>query len=171
LTANDQRGPNWIHGTEKNPLIPLAEEAKSVTQTSLFSEGRVRTGNGRDLSDNEAEEYSEEMWTLFQEGIAYSEEHADSIGINESFFDLYRDRVFKKYKGEEERVIMQQMGSILGGIVAGDIRKQSLKNLSLERPIPGGEKTHYKGRRNLLFWLTEHKMIYISRRRMAPSQK
>jgi len=120
-------------------LIPLAKEAKSVTQTSLFSEGRIRAGDGKILSDSKAEEYSEEMWTLFQEGIAYSEEHADSIDINESFFEFYQDRVFKKYKDEKERTIVQQMGSILGGIVAGDVRKQSLRNLSLERPIPGGE--------------------------------
>lgn len=171
MDANNQRGPNWIHGTEKNPLIPLAKEAKSVTETELFSEGRIRTGDGRILSDSEAEEYSEEVWTLFQKGIAYSEEHADSIDVNKGFFDFYRDRVFEKYQGEEERIIMQQMGGLLGGIVAGDIRKQSLRNMSLERPIPGGEKFVLKWHMNFLSWLTKHKMIYISQRHMDLSQK
>ena len=93
-----------------------------------------------------ADAISTRMWELFEEGIEWSEIHRSNTDISESFYDYVKGRLEREVPDKEERVMCLQMCEEIGDIVAGEIKKQSLRNLFLERPIPGGKKD----RRNLI---------------------
>lgn len=79
------------------------------------------------------------MWDYFEEGIEYSDRNFDDIKMNVSFVDYYNAKVEEDIKDETRREYQTQIVELLGGIVATEIGKQDLRNLHLEKPIPGGK--------------------------------
>ncbi|KAI9819708.1 MAG: hypothetical protein M1832_003942 [Thelocarpon impressellum] len=92
-------GPNWIHGTQENPMLSLAKE----TGTSLHSWGDRQSmfdENGASVDRESAGMLSSIMWETIAEAFAYSNENSDEIGPDESLLDFFRSRLAGEPKYE-----------------------------------------------------------------------
>lgn len=90
-------GPNWIHGTENNPILSLAKARGTKLHT--WGDGQVIFDeDGRMVNDDEARATSTSMWEIISDAFVYSNEKSESIGSEESLLDFFRARLEGKLK-------------------------------------------------------------------------
>ncbi|KAF3940587.1 hypothetical protein ABW19_dt0209035 [Dactylella cylindrospora] len=130
-------GANWIHGNQGNPIIDLAEKANASYSNGDLDETVVLRPDGLPLSKRLGNQLITRMWDYFEDGIEYSGQNFQAIKPNLSFLEYYQERAYEDEADEGMRSYQMQIVELLGGIVATEIRKQDLKNLHLEKPIPG----------------------------------
>jgi hypothetical protein len=136
-----QVGPNWIHGTDDNPILDLARLTGTLThrwneKTQIYDE------DGNYLSEKEAELYSEIFWNIIIDAFKYSES-ALEIPPSKSLFDYFKTRIEAIFPDniqgwERDRTILVQMSERWGAFIGSRITKQSLKFFWLEECIDGG---------------------------------
>ncbi|KAJ4993243.1 flavin containing amine oxidase [Stagonosporopsis vannaccii] len=135
-------GPNWIHGTENNPILDLAKETKTMT---MNWDGRqsVVDALGNYLSDKEAAENTEVVWSIIEQAMKHSNEHSATLDPQKSLYNFFEEAVEKLYLGEKEeeakkkRQTILQMSEMWGAFVGSEIQKQSLKFFWMEECIDG----------------------------------
>lgn len=131
-------GPNWIHGTDRNPIMDLAELTKTKTihpegeSTAAFDE------NGRAMSEEQLNKHNEIMWDIIERGFKHSSEHSPSIPRSRSLLDFFDTVVKDKGLDASASRVVIQLARIWGNFVGGAIQRQSLKYLWLEECIDGG---------------------------------
>ncbi|SLM41019.1 cell division cycle 14 [Lasallia pustulata] len=130
------KGPNWIHGTDHNPFIDLAEETDTTTfsvpeKSALFDEF------GHPLPEDKAAQYSEVVWGMISDAFKYSNEHSASIPQTRSLRDYLEERVKDKGLTKAEERIVLQMAEMWGAFVGDPLERQSLKFFWLEECIEG----------------------------------
>jgi D-arabinose 1-dehydrogenase-like Zn-dependent alcohol dehydrogenase len=132
-------GPNWIHGTDHNPILDLAKETSTQTHTweeqvNIFNEDGKVLQNGTSLS--------EAMWGIIVQAFKYSGQNTASIDPQESLHDFFVEKVRDLFAGEDnpeqQRKIVMQMAELWGAFVGSPVEKQSLKFFWLEECIDGG---------------------------------
>ncbi|RFU29140.1 hypothetical protein B7463_g7208, partial [Scytalidium lignicola] len=130
-------GPNWIHGTEDNPISELANKTGTLVHSwdakDLFFETGKHMGQaGIDLS--------EEMWNIVLKAFKYSEENCATIDPNESLYDFFQQKLHEVYPNpddEDMRNALLQLAELWGAIVGEPASKQSLKYFWLEECVDG----------------------------------
>ncbi|KAH6625419.1 amine oxidase [Boeremia exigua] len=135
-------GPNWIHGTENNPILDLAKETKTTT---MNWDGRqaVVDAAGRYLSDKEAAANTELVWGIVEQAMKYSNEHSATIDPQTSLYNFFEEAVEKMFLSEKEedakkkRQTILQMSEMWGAFVGSEVQKQSLKFFWMEECIDG----------------------------------
>lgn len=135
-------GPNWIHGTNNNPILDLAKETATTVgswddKTFVFDEG------GKQLSLSEAESHSTAMWEIIEEAFRHSNRHSAEISPNESLWDFFQKEVVKRIPDtetdfERKRDMIFKIAESWGAFVGSHIFTQSLKYFWLEECIEGG---------------------------------
>ncbi|KAM0719647.1 hypothetical protein Q7P37_003778 [Cladosporium fusiforme] len=130
-------GPNWIHGTDDNPIMQLARE----TDTKLHAwdeEQSVIDSSGKPLSSEEAEEYGRLLWDdgLIGAAFKYSNEHGQSIPASRSLYDFFEEKAKELFTdlapvkaGRKREQLLKSVGS--------PVQRQSLKFFWLEECIEG----------------------------------
>jgi phytoene dehydrogenase-like protein len=136
-------GPNWIHGTNDNPMMDLAKETgtsleRSDAQTYVFDP------SGKMLPVKEGERYATIMWDIIQDAFQYSNKNGRSISENTSLLDFFKDKVVEKIPDSEEnheiaRKTILQLAEMWGAFIGSPISQQSLKFFWLEECIEGGK--------------------------------
>lgn len=142
--ANDQvidAGPNWIHGTESNPILDIAKRTNTAvgswdTGSYVFNE------NGVLYDVREGEKYSAMMWDIVQEAFKHSNRDSAEIDPKESLLDFFKtklvDLIPETTEGwERKRGIVLQMADLWGAFVGSPVERQSLKFFWLEECIDG----------------------------------
>ncbi|KAI1211664.1 FAD/NAD(P)-binding domain-containing protein [Annulohypoxylon truncatum] len=134
-------GPNWIHGTNDNPILDLAKETKTVTgqweeRSAVFDEA------GKQISASEAITHSTIMWDVVGAAFAYSNKYSATISPDESLWDFFQKEVPKRIPDTEEnferkRNFVYQLADQWGAFVGSHIFTQSLKFFWLEECIDG----------------------------------
>lgn len=134
-------GPNWIHGTDNNPILNLARETETVTHlwedaATLFAE------DGSRLPDHVSKDLSGELWGLVLEAFQESNRNTKSIPNHTSLYDWFEEKVAEKFPGvqedaERKRKIVLQIGEMWGAFVGSPVQKQSMKFFWLEECIDG----------------------------------
>ncbi|KAF1967871.1 FAD/NAD(P)-binding domain-containing protein [Bimuria novae-zelandiae CBS 107.79] len=150
-------GPNWIHGTDNNPVLDLAKETNTLTMNwdgrqSVFD----KSGNQMDIK--EAGENSEIVWGIIEQAMKYSEDETSSIPVEESLFDFFKKKVpemiTEEMEGDttinERRETILDMSEMWGAFVGSSIERQSLRYFWLEECIDG---------ENLFVAETYHKIL------------
>ncbi|KAF1927671.1 FAD/NAD(P)-binding domain-containing protein [Didymella exigua CBS 183.55] len=135
-------GPNWIHGTDNNPMLDLAKETNTIT---MNWDGRqsVVDALGKYLSDKEAAENTEIVWSIIEQAMKHSDAESATIEPQKSLYDFFEEAVQKLFVDEKEvdakkkRQTILKMSEMWGSFVGSDIQKQSLKFLWLEECIDG----------------------------------
>jgi hypothetical protein len=135
-------GPNWIHGTNRNPILDLAKQTKTSVGT-WDTRSHVFDEDGRLLPLDEAEKYSTLMWDIILEAFNHSNKHCPEISPDESLLDFFRKRVVElipntMHDFERQRKIVLQMAELWGAFIGTPITKQSLRYFWLEECIEGG---------------------------------
>jgi hypothetical protein len=136
-------GPNWIHGTNDNPILELAKQTGTVAGT-WDSESSVVSDLGVLVPRKEAEKYSTLMWNVIEAAFSYSNTHSASIDSRESLWEFFQREVPKRIPDsepefEEQRKTVFQIAESWGAFVGNHIFTQSLKYFWLEECIEGGQ--------------------------------
>lgn len=137
-------GPNWIHGTDDNPIFEIAK----ATGTKLHGwdeRQRVLDVDGEPLSDEDAALYGGILWDdgLIAEAFKYSRENTASIPASESLMDFFADKAEKLFfdlpakEAERKRETLLRVCDFWGSYVGSATKKQSLKFFWLEECIEG----------------------------------
>ncbi|KAK5290093.1 hypothetical protein LTR16_002758 [Cryomyces antarcticus] len=136
-------GPNWIHGTDHNPILDIAKE----TGTVLHSWGErqaVVDQSGKTLSAEEASELSERLWGIIADAFKHSNENFAAIPASESLMDFIERKLEEDPPGdwdskerERKHQNIRQMAEMWGAFVGTSIQRQSLKFFWLEECIEG----------------------------------
>ncbi|KAI9717676.1 MAG: hypothetical protein M1812_004621 [Candelaria pacifica] len=146
-------GPNWIHGTENNPIMDLAKETKSALHSwgerqAIFDE------EGKMLEETKANRYSEIVWGMIADAFKYSNDQSSIINPNRSLADYFKERVrgylhndsngleLKGDMSETEELNHEQktllsITQMWGAFIGDPIERQSLKFFWLEECIEG----------------------------------
>jgi hypothetical protein len=135
-------GPNWIHGTNDNPLLELAKKT-DTTVGSWDTRSYVFDEDGRLFTSEDGTEYSTIMWNIIEDAFRYSNENCADIDPSKSLLDFFHEKVVEKIpmatEGfENKRKIVLQMSELWGAFVGSPIERQSLKYFWLEECIDGG---------------------------------
>ncbi|KAJ2986747.1 hypothetical protein NUW58_g4880 [Xylaria curta] len=134
-------GPNWIHGTNNNPIMEIAQKTNTgngswTARTSVVDE------TGKMLSPPDAEFYSEMMWDIIGTAFKHSNRNTNTIDVNESLLDFFGKELARRIpehspEYEKKRRIMYQIAESWGAYVGNHVFSQSLKYFWLEECIDG----------------------------------
>jgi monoamine oxidase len=130
-------GPNWIHGTDNNPILDLAKQTNTLT---MNWDGRQSVFDhlGNAMAEKETAKNEEIVWGIIEQAMKYANEHSATISANESLHDFFMKQVqemFPRDEGKRETIL--QMAEMWGAFVGSPIQTQSLKFFWLEECIDG----------------------------------
>ncbi|KUI61133.1 putative polyamine oxidase 4 [Cytospora mali] len=134
-------GPNWIHGTDTNPILDIAKETNTAignwdTGSYVFNE------DGELYGLEDGERYSEMMWDIVQAAFKHSNKNSAEIDPDESLRDFFEVKLREMIpetteKWQRKREIVLQMADLWGAFVGSPVERQSLKFFWLEECIEG----------------------------------
>jgi phytoene dehydrogenase-like protein len=137
-------GPNWIHGTDDNPIFEIAKQ--TGTQLHTWDERQRIVGvHGETLVPHEAEEYGAILWDdgLIAQAFKYSRENTASIPASASLMDFFAEKAkglfmdLSKDEAERKRTTLLHVCEFWGSYVGSPVTAQSLKFFWLEECIEG----------------------------------
>ncbi|GAW21524.1 hypothetical protein ANO14919_110470 [Xylariales sp. No.14919] len=134
-------GPNWIHGTNNNPIMELAQ-ATNTSTGSWTAKTSVVDETGKMFPPSEAEVYSDMMWDIIGSAFNYSNRNTSTISPDESLLDFFNKELARRIPEnspdyEKKRKIMSQIAESWGAYVGNHVFSQSLKYFWLEECIDG----------------------------------
>lgn len=130
-------GPNWIHGTDGNPVMQLARTTGTVV---VEPEERqlIFDSNGHRKSEEESLELGAEVWATVVDAFKYSNEHHPDIDSKTSLMDYFKQELPRRFPKDKEKVgEMLKEASMWGFFVGEDIERQSLRCFFLEECLEG----------------------------------
>ena len=128
-------GASWIHGTEGNPLVALAEQSASCT-VACGSVHSICSSDGRWLDSETARGYYDKVWKILESAMETSRRHKLSIPDAESMMDFFRGQL--QGSKPEAYQLMLQVVEMWGAFMGDDCERQSLKNMWLDEGLRGG---------------------------------
>ena len=134
-------GASWIHGTQDNPFVPLAEKARS-TIVACGAVHSICDSDGAWLSSDTARLYYEEVWEILEMAIDKSHKEAMALSDSIKMMDFFRQEVARrrlraKRPGTYESLMMQIV-EMWGAFMGSDCTAQGLKNMWLDAGLEGG---------------------------------
>ncbi|KAI1147132.1 FAD/NAD(P)-binding domain-containing protein [Nemania diffusa] len=134
-------GPNWIHGTNNNPILELAQKTNTATG-SWTAKTSVMDEAGKILPLSDAEIYSDMMWDIIGKAFTHSNKNSGTISVKESLLDFFSKELAERIPdqspdSEDKRKLMYQIAESWGAYVGNHIVSQSLKYFWLEECIDG----------------------------------
>ncbi|KAL6864022.1 FAD/NAD(P)-binding domain-containing protein [Trichoderma novae-zelandiae] len=134
-------GPNWIHGTDDNPMLDLAKQTGTAVGTWDLT-SYVFDESGELLPVQEGEAYATMVWDIIQDAFVHSNKSSADIDDKMSLLDFFKEKVVEKIPETEEdfqtkRETVLQMSETWGTFVGGPVGQQSLKFFWLEECIEG----------------------------------
>ncbi|KAF2278722.1 amine oxidase [Westerdykella ornata] len=137
-------GPNWIHGTDSNPILDLAKETGTLT---MSWDGRQAVFDylGNAMPEKDAEENTEIVWTIIEQAMKYSNDNCADIPAERSLYDFFIEKLEQLFPSqiEDDKVARQRRETVLrmaemwGAFVGSPIQTQSLRYFWLEECIDG----------------------------------
>ncbi|TDZ33502.1 putative polyamine oxidase 4 [Colletotrichum spinosum] len=134
-------GPNWIHGSNDNPMLELAKET-NTTVGSWDLRSHMVDESGTLLKLQDSERFSSIMWDIIQDAFQHSNQNSATIDPDESLWDFFEQKVAEKIPETEEdyetkRSTVLQVAESWGAFIGTPVQTQSLKFFWLEECIDG----------------------------------
>ncbi|RAL15347.1 flavin monoamine oxidase family protein [Aspergillus homomorphus CBS 101889] len=129
-------GPNWIHGTGKNPIVSIAESTNTVVQDFEGNMALIAP-DGKPINDEVAEKISDILWSTIAKAFEYSNIYKETIPVDRSLFDYIKEQVEHTDLSEDEKALCIESSRMWGAYVGDPIERQSLKFFCLEECIDG----------------------------------
>ncbi|KAI8634385.1 flavin-containing amine oxidase [Xylariaceae sp. FL1651] len=140
LGATVDLGASWIHGTEGNPLVPLAEKAGSTT-VACGAVSSICTSDGDWLPQNIAGACYEEVWDILGLAFKHSLNEHSALSDDVKMMDFFRQELCRRYPpgthAESHKDLLSQIAEMWGAFMGNDCERQSLKNLWLDSGLEG----------------------------------
>jgi hypothetical protein len=98
---------------------------------------------GAQLSDKEAAEHTELVWSIIEQAMKYSNAESATIPAEKSLYNYFEEAVQKLFtdasadEAKRKRQIILQMSEMWGAFVGSPIQQQSLKFFWMEECIDG----------------------------------
>lgn len=128
-------GPNWIHGTFLNPLIPLAKASGSSLTFPDDAPIAIYASSGKRLSPQTSVLIYDRIWRFSTEAIAYSATDG-AIPPEASVGDFCLDRIDEdRDLTVKAKAIARQLLSLLSDFTGTDARHQSLRHYKVEATL------------------------------------
>ncbi|KAL8982291.1 MAG: hypothetical protein Q9205_003153 [Flavoplaca limonia] len=134
-------GASWIHGTEGNPMVHLAEKACSTTLacSAVYS---ICDSIGVWLGSDTARRHYEEVWEILEVVMDKSRTETSTLQDSVKMMDFFRQELGRRCLGEKEpatyKNLMSQIVEMWGAFMGDDCERQGLKNLWLDAGLEGG---------------------------------
>ncbi|KAH8145895.1 uncharacterized protein LAJ45_10037 [Morchella importuna] len=143
-------GPNWIHGTSNNPIVPLSQISQS--QLHQYSDiCPIFTPDGDVMDQAEADELQDLLWRVIERAVEYSKGCYTAIPADKSFYDYCVEKAEELFGSSPDTVTVgdrEQQESAAGMVDGGGkggvrrgamsiVKRQSLKFFFLEEPLEG----------------------------------
>jgi len=126
-------GPNWIHGTLSNPLIPLVKHTGSQLTFPDESNQTIYTSCGEILPRETSRLLYDCIWRYAAEAINFSTEEGESVPPEWSMYDFCMERIRGDKALETElKHWALQLVELLTTFTAVDVRQQSLRCYQVE---------------------------------------
>lgn len=141
-------GPNWIHGTDHNPVLDLAIKLNDTTHSfGDDGESTIWDENGSLVEREDTKEVMDGMWGIIVQAFQYSRDSFPTGDIDEkaSLYDYFEQKVGEKWLDEtleireRRRKMCLQACKMWGAFVGGKVERQSLKFFWLEDCLDGGK--------------------------------
>lgn len=130
-------GPNWIHGTLFNPLVPLAKSTETVLTFPDEACQTIFTSCGRILASDLSQRLHERVWEYADKAIEYSTKSSVEIPSGSSVFDFCVEQINAESDlDDEDKRIAKELVEWLTTFTAVDVRKQSLRYYQVEATFP-----------------------------------
>ncbi|KAF2397870.1 FAD/NAD(P)-binding domain-containing protein [Trichodelitschia bisporula] len=138
-------GPNWIHGTQDNPIHDLVRSTKTPTHT-WGSRQLSFTPSGAPLPKETTTQVTEAMWSLVDTAFAHSNANWANIPSDMSLLDFIHTNIQNLppfaptpdgRSDAEKRLLVGRMAQLWGGYIGGTTAGQSLRFLWLEECLDG----------------------------------
>lgn len=131
-------GPNWVHGTDSNPIVRLFGETK--TQTRKLGEDSVYVASdGKPIDEERVERVDAIIWEIIGEAFAYSNKSCTEIAPELSLKDWFEQKLPERGLSDEHHDLALQMAQLWGSFIGDSWQEQSLKWFWLEECLDGGE--------------------------------
>ena len=131
------RGPNWIHGTDHNPILSLARET-GTTAVSIEESVKIFDGRGSLLTREKADAISDLVWGIISDAFKYSNE-TPNIPQSRSLKDFFIEKLEEKEISNDKKKLVMQLAEMWGAFIGDSFERQSLKYFWLEECIDGGK--------------------------------
>lgn len=130
-------GPNWIHGTLFNPLIPIAKASNSRLTFPDEASRIIYNSSGKALPSDTSRLLYNRIWKYAEEAIEYSANPGESIPPAWSMYDFCLARISEDESLDlESKFIALQLVDLLTTFTAVNVKKQSLRHYQIEAGIP-----------------------------------
>lgn len=112
------RGPNWIHGTSNNPIVPLSQMSQS--QLHQYSDiCPIFTPDGEVMDQAEADELQDLLWRVIERAVEYSKGCYTAIPADKSFYDYCVEKAEELFGSSPDTVTASDREQEGAGIVDG----------------------------------------------------
>ncbi|MCJ1475985.1 hypothetical protein MMC13_004649 [Lambiella insularis] len=129
-------GPNWIHGTENNPMVKLAEDTDSKL-TSPGETSYVYDSSGVLMDSQKVLDGFAVVWDILADAFQYSNDNCETIPSNLSLKDFFHERLSASLLDEEAQNVVLELAEMWGGFIGDPFERQSLKWVWLEECLDG----------------------------------
>lgn len=129
-------GPNWIHGTNGNPIMNLAEKTATTVMEPEENQALFDSGGMRRL-DSEAIELSSKIWEMVVDAFKHSDEHSATIDPQVSLFEFFKSNLSNEGLDRRKQEDLLHEAQMWGPFVGDSVKNQSLKFFFLEECIEG----------------------------------
>ena len=134
-------GASWIHGTQHNPIVHLAEKAGS-TIVACGAVHSICDSNGVWISSDTARHYYEEVWEILEMAMDKSQKETASLPDSAKMMDFFRQEVERRQSQAKQpevyEKLMVQIVEMWGAFMGSECETQGLKNLWLDAGLEGG---------------------------------
>ncbi|KAL2822820.1 flavin-containing amine oxidase [Aspergillus cavernicola] len=133
-------GASWIHGTQGNPIVDLAEKAEATT-VGCGAVDSICDSNGVWLNQDTARGYYEEVWEILEMAMEKSRHESALLPDSFKMMDFFREEVRRRRciaaNPVEYEALMLQIVEMWGAFMGDECENQSLKNLALDGGLEG----------------------------------
>lgn len=135
-------GPNWIHGTDDNPILDIAKKTNTAAG-DWHCNTWVYDHLGEQLPLEDGEKYSAMVMNIVQEAFEHSNAHGSETHVDRSLLDFVHERVLHMIPEDDpdcrtKREMVTRMAETWGAFVGSAVSRQSLKYFWLEECLEGG---------------------------------
>ncbi|KAK2608112.1 hypothetical protein N8I77_006745 [Diaporthe amygdali] len=126
-------GASWIHGTEGNPFVELAEKSGTATVAcgAVYSMFDMQ---GRYMERSLAKDLYEKAWAILDEASEYSKTQGLNIHPGASLKAFVGAKL---NESDDEELLLASIIEMWGAFMGADYETQSLKNLWLDESVDG----------------------------------
>lgn len=147
-----ERGPNWIHGTEGNPILRLARDTGSKL-ASPKDRATIYDSQGNPVGSSEVSTALQTIWNIIDDAFTYSSHECENIASHLSLKDFFQEKLLLSSLDKQAQEFVLELAEIWGGCGGDPLEWLSLKWFWLEECFNGGKSNTPTYQLELIFYL------------------